>query len=103
MPASPADVGRGGFFRGCNPIFRVAEPLCFIGIFRSPVDASTTVLLIPRSPDRVSLDRLRTTIGGPARSPGVNSVPLAGPPTGEGIRKQDSLGRQRVHPSRERI
>ena len=63
MPASPADVGRGGLFRGCNPIFRVAEPLCFIAIFRSPVDASTTVLLIPRSPDRVSLDRLRTTIG----------------------------------------
>src|SRR5439155_22891208 len=61
MPASPADVGRGGLFRGCNPIFRVAEPLRFIGIFRSPGDAATTVLLIPRSPDRVPPDRLRTT------------------------------------------
>ena len=61
-PASPADVGHGGLFRGCNPVLRVEEPLCFIGIFRSPVDASTTVLLFPRSNNRESLDRLRTAI-----------------------------------------
>src|SRR5439155_26018732 len=35
MPASPADVGRGGLFRGCKLIFRVAGPLCFIGIVRA--------------------------------------------------------------------
>src|SRR6266571_6859760 len=61
-PASPADVGRGGLFRGCDPVLRVDQPLCFIGIFRSPVDASTTVLLFPRSNNRESLDRLRSTI-----------------------------------------
>ena len=61
-PASPADVGHGGLFRRCNPVLRVEEPLCFIGIFRSPVDASTTVLLFPRSNNRESLDRLRTAI-----------------------------------------
>jgi len=61
-PASPADVGRAGLFRGCNPILRVEEPLCFIGIFRSPVDASTTVLLLPRSKNRESMDRLRAAI-----------------------------------------
>ena len=61
-PASPTDVGRGGLFRGCRPVLRVEEPLCFIGIFRSSVDASTTVLLFSRSRDRESLDRLRTAI-----------------------------------------
>src|SRR5713101_4664438 len=61
-PASPADVGRGGLFRGCDPVVRVEEPPCFIGIFRSPVDASTTVLLFSRSNNRESLDRLRTAI-----------------------------------------
>src|SRR5437867_3255588 len=61
-PASPADVGRAGLFRGCNPVLRVEEPLCFIGIFRSPVDASTTVLLFPRSKNRESMDRLRAAI-----------------------------------------
>src|SRR5437867_9680538 len=61
-PASPTDVGRGGLFRGCRPVLRVEEPLCFIGIFRSSVDASTTVLLFSRSKDRESLDRLRTAI-----------------------------------------
>ncbi len=61
-PASPADVGRAGLFRGCNPVLRVEEPFCFIGIFRSPVDASTTVLLLPRSKNRESMDRLRAAI-----------------------------------------
>ena len=61
-PASPADVSRAGLFRGCNPILRVEEPLCFIGIFRSPVDASTTVLLFARSKNRESMDRLRAAI-----------------------------------------
>jgi len=61
-PASPADVGRGGLFRGCNPVLRVEEPNCFIGIFRSPVEASTTVLLFARSSNRESLDRLRSAI-----------------------------------------
>jgi len=61
-PASPADVSRAGLFRGCNPILRVEEPLCFIGIFRSPVDASTTVLLFARSKNRESMDQLRAAI-----------------------------------------
>jgi len=61
-PASPVDVGRAGLFRGCNPVLRVEEPLCFIGIFRSPIDASTTVLLLPRSKNRESMDQLRTAI-----------------------------------------
>src|SRR2546422_5395357 len=69
-PAFPADVGRGGLFRGCNPVLRVEKPLCFIGIFRSPVDASTTVLLFPRSNDRESLDRLRTAIRAGVVPPG---------------------------------
>ena len=60
--ASPADVSRAGLFRGCNPILRVEEPLCFIGIFRSPVDASTTVLLFARSKNRESMERLRAAI-----------------------------------------
>ena len=61
-PASPADVSRAGLFRGCNPILRVEEPLCYIGIFRSPVDASTTVLLFARSKNRESMERLRAAI-----------------------------------------
>ena len=61
-PASRADVSRAGLFRGCNPILRVEEPLCYIGIFRSPVDASTTVLLFARSKNRQSTDRLRAAI-----------------------------------------
>ena len=61
-PASPADVSCAGLFRGCNPILRVEEPLCFIGIFRSPFDASTTVLLFARSKNRQSTDRLRAAI-----------------------------------------
>jgi len=68
--ASPADVSRAGLFRGCDPVLRVEEPLCFIGIFRSPVDASTTVLLFPRSKNRESVDRLRAAIRagvGPSR------------------------------------
>jgi len=60
--ASPADVGRAGLFRGCDPVLRVEEPLCFIGIFRSPIDVSTTVLLLPRSKNRESMDRLRAAI-----------------------------------------
>jgi len=61
-PAFPADVGRGGLFRGCNPVLRLEEPLCFIGIFRSPIDASTTILLFPRSKNHESMDRLRAAI-----------------------------------------
>jgi len=61
-PASRADVSRAGLFRGCNPILRVEEPLCYIGIFRSPVDASTTVLLFARSKNRESMERLRAAI-----------------------------------------
>src|SRR5437870_8003394 len=61
-PASPADVSRAGLLRVCNPLLRVEEPFCFIGIFRSPVDASTTVLLFPRSKNRESAARLRAAI-----------------------------------------
>ena len=60
--ASRSDVGRGGLFRGCDPILRLEEPSCFIGIYRSPLDSMTTVLLLPRSRDRVALDRFRATI-----------------------------------------
>ena len=60
--ASRSDVGRGGLFRGCDPILRLEEPRCFIGIYRSPLDSLTTVLLLPRSRDRVALDRFRATI-----------------------------------------
>ena len=60
--ASPADVGRAGLLRGCDPVLRVEEPPCFIGIFRSSIDASTTVLLLPRSKNRESMDRLRAAI-----------------------------------------
>jgi len=61
-PASRSDVGRGGLFRGCDPILRIEDPQCFIGIYRSPVDSLTTVLLLPRSRDRAALDRFRSTI-----------------------------------------
>ena len=61
-PASPADVSRAGLFRGCNPVLRVEDPPCFIGIFRSSVDATTTVLLFARSKNRESMDRLRAAI-----------------------------------------
>jgi len=60
--ASRSDVGRGGLFRGCDPILRIEEPRCFIGIYRSPLDSLTTVLLLPRSRDRVALDSFRSTI-----------------------------------------
>ena len=60
--ASRSDVGRGGLFRGCDPILRIEEPRCFIGIYRSPLDSLTTVLLLPRSRDRAALDRFRSTI-----------------------------------------
>jgi len=69
-PASPADVGRAGLFRGCNPVLRVEEPLCFIGIFRSPIDAPTTVLLLPRSKNGESMDRLRAAIRASVVPPG---------------------------------
>ncbi len=60
--ASRADVGRGGLFRGCDPILRIEEPRCFIGIYRSPLESLTTVLLLPRSRDREALERFRSTI-----------------------------------------
>jgi hypothetical protein len=60
--ASRSDVGRGGLFRGCDPILRIEEPRCFIGIYRAPSDPMTTVLLVPRSRDRAGLDRFRSTI-----------------------------------------
>ncbi len=59
---SPSDVGRAGLFRGCDPVLRIDEPLCFIGIRRSPADSSTVVLLLPRSKNREALDRLRSII-----------------------------------------
>ncbi|SRR5713101_1024687 len=60
--ASRSDVGRGGLFRGCDPILRIEEPRCFVGIYRPPFDSLTTVLLLPRSRDRAALDRFRSTI-----------------------------------------
>jgi hypothetical protein len=60
--ASRSDVGRGGLLRGCEPILRIEEPRCFIGVYRSPMDSSTTVLLLTRSSDRAALDRFRTMI-----------------------------------------
>src|SRR2546428_10763938 len=60
--ASRSGVGRGGLFRGCDPILRIEEPRCFIGIYRSPLDFLTTVLFLPRSPGRAAVDRFRSTI-----------------------------------------
>jgi hypothetical protein len=60
--AARSEVGRGGLFRGCDPILRIEEPRCFVGIYRSPLDSWTTVLLLPRSRDRAALNRFRSTI-----------------------------------------
>jgi len=67
---SPSEVGRGGLFRGCDPVLRIEEPLCIIGVRRSPADSSTTVLLLPQSKNREALDRLRTTIEARVRPSG---------------------------------
>src|SRR3989442_4007623 len=49
--ASRSDVGRGGLFRGCDPILRIEEPRLFICIFSAPLDSLTPVLLVPRYTD----------------------------------------------------
>src|SRR2546426_10963472 len=59
--ASRSDVGRGGLFRGCDPILRLAGPRFFIGIYRSPLGSLATVLFLPRSRDRAAFDRVRPT------------------------------------------
>src|SRR2546428_6675741 len=42
--ASRSAVGRGGLFRGCDPMLSLQEPRRFIRIHRSPLDSLTTVL-----------------------------------------------------------
>src|SRR2546426_9580293 len=54
--------GRGGLFRGCDPILCLEETRCFIGIFRAPLGSLTTVPFLPRSRPRGALGRFRSPI-----------------------------------------
>ncbi len=60
---APQDAGHGGMFRGCEPLYRIDEPACLLGVRRSPGDPRTTLLLFPESNDREAVDRLRAAIG----------------------------------------
>ena len=67
---TPAEAGHGGVFRGCDPLFRINQPACLLGVRRFPGDSSTTLLLLPESSDREALDRLRAAIGRRVLPPG---------------------------------
>ena len=67
---TPAEAGHGGVFRGCDPLFRIDQPACLLGVRRFPGDSSTTLLLLPESSDREALDRLRAAIGRRVLPPG---------------------------------
>ncbi len=54
--------GPEGLFRRCETLLRIDEPACLIGVERSVGGIGTTVLLLPRSRDRRSIDDLRARI-----------------------------------------
>ena len=49
-------------FRGCETLLRIEDPVCLLGVFRTTQGPGSTVLLLPESKDRQSIDRLRCTI-----------------------------------------
>src|SRR6266516_3294591 len=57
-----AKDGPEGLFRRCETLLRVDDPGCWIGVQRSSDQSGTTVLLLPRSRDRRSIDALRARI-----------------------------------------
>jgi hypothetical protein len=64
------DAGHGGVFRGCDPVLRIDEPACVLGVRGFPGAPSTTLLLLPESSDREEVDRLRVAIGRRVSPPG---------------------------------
>ena len=60
-PLSPAD-GPEGLFRRCETLLRIDDPSAWVGLLRSAADSGTTILLLPRSSDRKSVDALRQAI-----------------------------------------
>jgi len=54
--------GPQGLFRRCETLLRIDEPPCWVGVQRSSAESGTTVLLLPRSGDRRSIDALRDRI-----------------------------------------
>ena len=54
--------GPEGLFRRCETVLRIDEPACWIGVQRPSGEGGTTVLLLPRSQDRRSIDAVRAQI-----------------------------------------
>ncbi len=54
--------GPEGLFRRCETLLRIDEPACWIGVQRSAGGGGTTVLLLPQSRGRQSIDALRARI-----------------------------------------
>ncbi len=62
VPIVRGTTGHRALFRGCDPLFRIEDPACLIGVRPSAANPHTTILLLPESSDRKALDTLRSKI-----------------------------------------
>lgn len=72
LPTSiaPERAGHRGLFQGCEMLLRIDDPACLLAVCQSPGESWTTLLLLPESNDRKSLDRLRASIAARVSAPG---------------------------------
>jgi len=62
VPIVPGAAGHGALFRGCDPLLRIDDPACLVGLRPSTDSPRTMILLVPESSEREAIDALRSRI-----------------------------------------